>query len=54
MITREQLELIEEAEDILIEVYKQLNEQRGSKREAKRLDTILGKIYNLKHTEVQR
>lgn len=52
MITQDQLDRIIKAEDILIDVYQELREQRGSSAEAKKLDTILGKIYNLSYSKV--
>lgn len=46
-MTKEQREKINEAFDILCDVYKDLGSERGVKREAQRLDTILGKIEDL-------
>ena len=47
-MTARQLEKLEKAEDILTDLYCELRDHRGSAKEAKRLDVILGKIYNLK------
>ena len=49
MIKKEQLERLAKAEDILTDVYWDIREQKGSKEEARRVDTILGKLYNLMH-----
>ncbi len=46
-MTQQQLERLLEAEEILISLYNELREEKGMQREAKRLDTILSKIYNL-------
>lgn len=50
-MTREQMEKISNAEDLLNEVYWELQEDKGHAKMVKRLDTILGKIYNLKYCE---
>lgn len=50
-MTREQLEQIEHAEDILNALFWDIRDERGHAKMAKRLDTILGKIYNLKYCE---
>ena len=39
---------LNKAEDIMMKVYWEIREERGYSAEAKRLDTILGKLYNLK------
>lgn len=46
-MTKEQREKLNEAFDILCDVYKAIREERGSSREARRLDTILGKLEEL-------
>ena len=46
-MTEKQLEKLLEAEEILITLYNEIRDTKGMKREAKRLDTILSKIYNL-------
>lgn len=48
-MTQEERERLWEAEDILMSIYWDIRDRKESQREAKRLDTILGKIYNLKH-----
>ena len=50
-MTREQLEKIQQAEDELLSVFWDIREERGHKKMAKRLDTILGKINDLKYCE---
>lgn len=51
MITKEQQERLEYALDILTSVYWDIREQIGSKTEARRLDTILGKLDNLAYLD---
>lgn len=46
--TRERLERIEKAENALIPLYWELKDNHESERIAKRIDTILGKLYELK------
>lgn len=47
MITAEQRERLNEAFDILLDVYKDMESKRGHKAEAKRLDVIINKVENL-------
>lgn len=49
-MTKEQIAKLEEAEDILLCLYFEIRDERGCASQAKKLDTILGKIYNLKHS----
>ena len=49
MTESEIIEKIEHAEHELTALYWALREQRGKTAIAKRLDTILGKLYNLKY-----
>lgn len=46
-MTQEQRERMAEAYDILVGIFADLRVQRGCAAEAKRLDTILGKLENL-------
>ena len=48
MLTEQQINKIDKAEWILTEVYFELVEEPGTKAIAKRLDTILDKLYRLK------
>ena len=50
MLKEKQFDKLLEAEDILTALYFEINEQKGSRKEADRLDVILGKLYNLKHS----
>lgn len=50
-MTREQMEKITHAEILLLDVYWDIQDEKGHSKMAKRLDTILGKIYNLKYCE---
>ena len=50
-MTREQMEKISKAEDILLDLYWDIKDEKGHSKMAKRLDTILGKVYNLKYFE---
>ena len=43
------LDKLIEAEDILLDVYYEIRDKRGYTSEAKRLDSILGKLNNLQH-----
>lgn len=43
------VEKIQHAEDLLDEVYWAIRDDRELKKHAKRLDTITGKVYELKH-----
>lgn len=47
-MTQDQMRKLEKAEDILTRLYFELEEQKGCAAEAKKLDTVLGKIYKLK------
>lgn len=46
-MTKEQREKVNDAFDILLDVYKELNEEKGKRKESKKLDVILNKIENL-------
>ena len=48
-MNKSQLEKLEQAEDILNDVYFQIRDEKGLSKQAKRLDTILSKLYQLKH-----
>lgn len=48
MLTTEQIREIDDAQDILMSIYWDIREKRGCKAEAKRLDTIIGKLDILK------
>ena len=50
-MTREQLEMIEHAMQEMYKLVYSLDEQ-GKTREAKRVETILGKLYDLKTLSV--
>lgn len=50
-MTRRQLEKLGQAEDLLLELYYQLRNTYGHGKEVKRLDTILGKVNELKYVE---
>lgn len=51
-MTKEHIEKLERAEDILLSLYWDIREDKSLKSESKRLDTILGKIHQLKHIDV--
>lgn len=50
-MTERQMRQLLLAEDILLELYGQLRGKRGHAVEAKRLDTILGKVNDLKYVK---
>lgn len=50
-MTDYQREQIARAEDLLTRVYWNMEEDGGTEREKKRLDTILAKLYELDHLE---
>lgn len=47
-MTNEQMSRLEIAEDILTSLYWEIRDEHGCSKEAKRLDTIIGKLYNLR------
>lgn len=47
-MTNEQMSRLEIAEDILTSLYWDIRDEYGCSKEAKRLDTIIGKLYNLR------
>lgn len=46
-MTQRHIEQLMEAQDILTSVYRDIEDKRGHKRDAARLDTVRGKLYNL-------
>ena len=51
---RRLIEQMQHAEDELIDVYWKIRDCRGYASETKKLDTILGKLYNLKHELIDK
>lgn len=47
-ITRSQMEKLEHAEDYLLSVYWEMRDNEQDEKTLKKLDVILGKLYNFK------
>ena len=48
MDNRQMVETMQHAEDELLYLYWEIRDRYGYSKEAKKLDSILGKVYNLK------
>lgn len=53
-MTKEQRERLDQASDILLSVFWDIRDDPKCKAEAKRLDTILGKLDNLIYMELDK
>ena len=51
---RRVIEQLDHAENELLEAYWRIENERGFASTAKKLDTILGKLYNLKHEVIEK